>query len=178
MPNVSAVPGSPQSSTSTVKDSVVVPVDRITAAVPPNVACLLPGVAGQEVPGLLISGPSTDWTFIRTSFAWSLYSRFPVAGQHLTTKPNVACADGSARLGIRAGTDRRPPRGEKMGSLSIWPPPVTFPGAEGTPPRHAPPGAGAMSQGVKSTLVLTLAPVPGPTGPGPSAESHQLGRTQ
>ena len=30
MPKVSAVPGSPQSSTSTVKGSVAVPVDRIT----------------------------------------------------------------------------------------------------------------------------------------------------
>src|SRR5881628_1076133 len=36
MPKVSAVPGSPQSSTSTVKGSVVVPVGRITEAVPPN----------------------------------------------------------------------------------------------------------------------------------------------
>ena len=33
MPNVSIVPGSPQSSTSTVKGSVVVAVDRMTAAV-------------------------------------------------------------------------------------------------------------------------------------------------
>src|SRR5881397_3138611 len=54
MPKVSAVPGSPQSSTSTVKGSVAVPVGRITEAVPPNVACALPGVAGQEVPGLLM----------------------------------------------------------------------------------------------------------------------------
>ena len=57
MPKVSAIPGSPQSSTSTVKDSVVVPVDRITAAVPVNLACLLPGVAGQDVPGLLMNSP-------------------------------------------------------------------------------------------------------------------------
>src|SRR5256885_16965607 len=37
-----------------------------------------------------------------------------------------------------------------------------------------PPGAGAVSQGVKSTFVLTLSPEPGPTGPGPSAAPHQL----
>src|SRR2546425_8198381 len=174
MPKVSIVPGSPQSSTSTVKDSVVVPVDRITAAVPPNVACLLPGVIGQEVPGLLITGPATDWAFIRTSIAWSLYSRFPVAGQHFTTKPKVACALGSARLGMRAGTDRRSPRGEKMGS-SIWPPPVTFPGAE-TPPTHAPLGAGAMSQGVKSASPTTSSPMPPGlfTFVGPVDEPHQL----
>src|SRR2546422_4794625 len=59
MPKVSPVPGSPQSSTSTVSGSVVVPVDRITAAVPVNLACLLPGVSGQEVPGLLMDSPST-----------------------------------------------------------------------------------------------------------------------
>src|SRR2546427_2516665 len=152
MPKVSAVPGSPQSSTSTVKVSWVVPLDRMTAAVPPNVACLLPAAAGQEVPGLVINSPSKDSAFIRTSIAWSLYSRFPVAGQHFATKPKVACAAGSARLGIRAGIERRSPRGEKMGSLSIWPPPVAFPGVDGTPPRHAPLGAGAVSQGVKSTL--------------------------
>src|SRR6266850_3748562 len=39
MPKVSEVPGSPQSSTSTVNGSVVVPVDRITWAVPVNSAC-------------------------------------------------------------------------------------------------------------------------------------------
>src|SRR5437773_4979361 len=173
MPKVSAVPGSPQSSTSTVKDSVVVPADRMTAAVPPNVACLPPGVVHESE--LVITSRSMDWTFIRTSIAWSLYSRFPVAGQHFTTKPRVACALGSARLGIRAGTDRRSPMGEKTGSSpGIWPPPVTFPGVDGAPPRHAPPGAGMMSQGVKSTLGLTLSPEPGPTGPGPSAAPHQL----
>src|SRR5882762_7354321 len=148
MPKVSAVPGSPQSSTSTVKGSVVVPVDRMTAAVPPIVACLLPGVAGQESPGLLTATPSIDWALIRTSAWWSLYCRFPFAGQHFATKPNVACALGSARLGIRAGTDSRSPTGEKMGSSpGIWPPPVTFAGAE-TPPTHAPAGAGAISHGV------------------------------
>src|SRR2546426_3395476 len=174
MPKVSAVPGSPQSSTSTVKDSVPVPVARMTSAVPPNVACLLPGVAGQEVPGLLITSASIVLVFIRTSIEWSSYSRFPVAGQHCTTKPNIACALGSAKLGIRAGTDRRSPSGEKMGSLSISPPPVTFPGVEGTPPRHAPPGAGARSHGGKLTVWLTWAPAPGPTGPGPFASPHQL----
>ena len=59
MLNVSDVPGSPQSSTSTVKGSVVVPVGRITEAVPLNVACLLPGVAAQE-PGLLMFSPLMD----------------------------------------------------------------------------------------------------------------------
>jgi len=72
MPKLSIVPGSPQSSTSTVKRSIVVPVDRITAAIPVNVACLLPGVAVQEAPGLLMDSPSTDWAFIRTSIGWSL----------------------------------------------------------------------------------------------------------
>src|SRR5205809_8084853 len=136
MPKVSAVPGSPQSSTSTVKGSVVVPVDRITAAEPVNLACLLPGVAGQDTPGLVITSPSIDWALIRTSACWSLYSRFPVAAQHFPTKPNVACALGSARLGISAGSDSRTPRGEKMGSPSIWPPPVALPEVE--PPPHGP----------------------------------------
>src|SRR5258705_7291756 len=114
---------------------------------PVNVACLLPGVE-QEVPGLLINSPSTNCAFIRTSAAWSLYSRFPDGAQHFATKPNVACAVGEARLGIRAGTDRRFPSGENTGSLPIWPPPVTFPTVEGTPPRHGPLGARARSQGV------------------------------
>src|SRR5712692_545760 len=105
MPKVSAVPGSPQSSTSTVKGSVVVPVDRITAAVPVYLACLLPGVAGHEVPGLLMNSPLTDWALIRTSIGWSLYSRFPVGAQHFTAKPKVACELGLARLGTRAGSD-------------------------------------------------------------------------
>ena len=67
IPKVSIVPGSPQSSTSTVKGSVVVPIGRITEAVPVKVACLLPGVAGQELPGLLINNLSKDRAFIRTS---------------------------------------------------------------------------------------------------------------
>src|SRR5712691_10980294 len=116
MPKVSAFPGSPQSSTSTVRPSGVVPVDRITEAVPVSVACLLPGVAGQEVPGLLINSPSKDWALIRTPACLSLYSRFPVGAQQLTAKPKLACELGSARLGIRAGTDKRTPSGEKMGS--------------------------------------------------------------
>ena len=133
MPNVSAVPGSPQSSTSTVKGSEVVPVDRITEAMPLNVACLLPGVAGQEEPGLLIDSPSIDWALIRTSIAWSLYSRFPEGAQHLTVKPKVQFAVGSAGLATRAGTERRSPSKEKLGSISppIWPPPVTLPGVLG-----------------------------------------------
>src|SRR5207253_972494 len=147
MLKLSPVPGSPQSSTSTVNGSVVVPVDRITEAMPLNVACLLPGVAGQEEPGLLIDSPSIDWALIRTSAEWSLYSRFPVAGQHCTTKPKVACALGSAKLGTNAGTDKSRPSTEKAGSPWIWPPPVTFPGVD-APPMQAPTGVGAESQGV------------------------------
>src|SRR2546421_3348326 len=116
MPKVSAAPGSPQSSTSTVKGSVVVPVDRVTEAVPPNVACLLPGVAEHEVPGLLIRSAAMDWALIRTSAEWSSYSRFPVAAQHCATKPKVACAEGLAALGTKAGSESRSPTGEKTGS--------------------------------------------------------------
>jgi hypothetical protein len=87
MLKVSAVPGSPQSSTSTVKGSVLVPVDRITEAVPVNVACIF---APHEP--LLMSSPLMDWALIRTSIGWSSYSRFPIAAQHCTTQPNVACA--------------------------------------------------------------------------------------
>src|SRR3989442_15577840 len=71
----------------------------------------------------------------------------------------------------------RSPRGVKMGSPSIWPPPVTFPGVEGTPPTHAPLGAGEMSQGVKSAFPTTSSPVPvGLLGTlnGPLGEPHQL----
>src|SRR2546426_4462568 len=82
MPKVSEAPGSPQSSTTTVNGSVVVPLDRITEAVPVNSACWLPGVDGQEEPGLLMTSASMDWAFIRTSSPWSWYSRLPVAGQH------------------------------------------------------------------------------------------------
>src|SRR5438105_4863611 len=114
MLKVSAVPGSPQSSTSTVNGSVVVPVDRITEAVPVNLACLLPGVAGQTVPGLLMNRPSTVWALIRTPAPWSLYSRFPVGAQHFTTKPNEAC-EVPVRPAVRAGRDRRSPSGEKTG---------------------------------------------------------------
>src|SRR5438270_4887260 len=39
---------------------------------------------------------------------------------------------------------------------------------------QAPPGDGVMSQGLYATLVLTLSPEPGPTGPGPLAAPHQL----
>src|SRR5687767_6332153 len=35
----------------------------------------------------------------------------------------------------------------------VWPPPVTIP--EGTGPAHGPPGAGAVSQGVKSASPTT-----------------------
>ncbi len=64
MPNLSEVPGSPQSSTLTVKDSVVVPVERVTAAVPVNLECLF----GPQVPLLMIS-ELYDITFIRTPAA-------------------------------------------------------------------------------------------------------------
>src|SRR5256885_9244596 len=111
MPNLSAAPDWPQSSTSTVNDSsvvvVVVPVDRMTVAVPRSVAC----VFGPQVP-ITMNRSLKDVAFMRTPADLSLYSRFPVAGQHFTTKPKVACALGSARLGIRAGTDRRSPMGE------------------------------------------------------------------
>src|SRR5205809_8064123 len=116
MPKLSAFPGSPQSSASTVRPSVVVPVDRITEAVPVGVACLLPGVAGQEVPGVLMNAPSEDWALIRTPACLSLYSRFPVGAQQVTAKPKLACELGSARLGIRAGKDKRTPSAEKTGS--------------------------------------------------------------
>src|SRR5437588_2971071 len=144
MLKVSEVPGSPQSSTSTVNGSVVVPVDRITEAVPLNVACLLPGVAAQE-PGLLMLSPVMDWALIRTFIPWSLYSRFPDGAQHFATKPKVACELGVARLGTRAGSEIRSPRGEKRGSPSIWPPPVTFPGVFG--------GGGAAGQGAAGGTV-------------------------
>ena len=62
MPNLSEVPGSPQSSTLTVKDSVVVPVERVTAAVPVNVACLF----GPQVVLWLMDSVLYDITFIRT----------------------------------------------------------------------------------------------------------------
>src|SRR2546426_3051881 len=181
MPKVSPVPGSPQSSASTVNGSVVVPVDRITAAVPVNVACLLPGVAGQEVPGLLMNSPLKVAAFMRTPAGLSLYSRFPVGvpppSSCFTTKPKLACDLGSAKLGTRAGRDRSTPSTAKTGSPWIWPPPLTFPGVEGTPPTHAPLGAGEMSQGVKSASPTTSSPVP--VGllvalNGPLGEPHQL----
>src|SRR5437868_3435550 len=150
MPKVSMVPGSPQSSTSTVNGSVVVPVDRITDAVPVNLACLLPGVAGHAMPGLLMKRPSIVLALIRTSCAWSLYSRFPLGAQHFTENPNVAFEVDPLALGTSAGTESRSPVAEKSGSPPIWPPPVTLPGVDGTPPRQSPPGAGAVSQGVKS----------------------------
>src|SRR5438876_3234222 len=97
--------------------SLVVPVGRITEAVPVNLACLLPSVNGQEVPGLLMRSVLYESTLMRTSAGWSLYSRLPVGGApSLITKPNVACAFESARLGTRAGTDKRSPTGEKTGS--------------------------------------------------------------
>ena len=48
---------------------MVVAVDRMTEAVPPNLACLLSGVIGHEEPGLLICSASTDWALIRTPAA-------------------------------------------------------------------------------------------------------------
>src|ERR1043166_1597048 len=181
MPNVSIVPGSPQSSTSAVNRSMVVPVDRITAAMPVTVACLLPGVAVHEAPGLLIDRPSTNWALIRTSAAWSLYSRFPLAEQHVATKPNVACDAGSDRLGISAGSDSKTPSSAKTGSPSIWPPPVAFPGVlgGGGAGGHGEAG-GLVSQGSKSTFCsrsMILSPVPPAfrgISIGPDGLPHQL----
>src|SRR5205809_234203 len=156
MPNLSAVPGSPQSSTSTVNDSVVVPVERVTWAVPVNVAC----VFGPQVPPVM-NNPSNDVAFMRTPADLSLNSRFPVGVPlpcaSCTTKPKLACDLGSARLGTSAGTDKSTPPTEKTGSPWIWPPPVTFPGVGQAPP------ADAVSHGVKSTTPsgsMTLSPVP------------------
>ena len=64
MPNLSEVPGSPQSSTLTVKDWVVVPVERVTVAVPVNLEWLF----GPQVPLLMLS-ELYDITFIRTPAA-------------------------------------------------------------------------------------------------------------
>ena len=71
MPNSSDVPGSPQSSTLTVKGSAVVPVDLITDATPENSACLLPDVKGHELPGLLMDSELNEMAFMRTSAPWS-----------------------------------------------------------------------------------------------------------
>ena len=62
--NVSEVPGSPQSVTSTVKDWLVVPVELVTAAIPVNVAW----VFGPQVP-LLMASELYDISFIRTPAA-------------------------------------------------------------------------------------------------------------
>src|SRR4051812_45939189 len=144
MLNVSSVPGSPQSSTSTVNGSVVVPVARITEAVPVNVAC----VFGPQEPPVICSA-SIDCALMRTLASWSLYSRFPLAGQQRTANPKVALPPlGLDKLGTNAGNEMRSPSGEKTGSSpGICPPPVTLPGVE-APPMQAPTGAGAVSQGV------------------------------
>src|SRR2546426_7259291 len=173
MPNLSIDPDWPQSSTSTVNDSLVGPVDRMTVAMPMIVACVFIPHIPVPMTSLL-----KDVAFMRTPAALSLYSRFPVGVPPpvpcCTTRPKLACDGGWAKLETRAGRDKSTPSIAKTGSPSTWPPPVTFPGVEGTPPRQFPVGAGAMSQGVKSTFVLTLSPVPGPTGPGPLASPHQL----
>src|SRR5688572_15694732 len=169
---VSRVPGSSQSSTSTIKNSVVVPLDRVTSAQPVKVAC----VFTPQGPGSMTS-ESIEVALIRTFISWSLYSRFPFSGQHRTTKPNVAFPVGLTRLGINAGNESNSPSGEKSGSCpGICPPPVTFPGVDGTPPRHGAPGAGASSHGVKSASPTTSSPVPpGLVGfTGPVGEPHQL----
>src|SRR3954469_1866218 len=96
---------------------------------PVKVAC----VFAPQAPGLM-KNRSMDWAFMRTFIPWSLYSRFPEGAQHLTEKPKVHLAVGSAGLAIRAGMEIRSPSGEKTGSGSspgIWPPPVTFPGVFG-----------------------------------------------
>src|SRR5712691_9709169 len=124
MPNLSIVPGSPQSSTSTVNDSVVVPVGRVTAAVPVNSAC----VFAPHDP-VVMNSALMDVAFMRTPAGLSLYSRFPVgAPPSCTTKPKLACDLGSAKLGTSAGTDKSTPPTEKTGSPWTCPPPVIFPG--------------------------------------------------
>src|SRR3954464_6708535 len=65
--------------------------------------------------------------------------------------------------------------------IVYWLPPTT-PGVKGplfvlTIVRSAPHGPSrspVISHGLKSTLMLTFSPLPGPTGPGPSAAFHQL----
>src|SRR2546422_6260743 len=113
MPNLSTpVPGSPQSSALTVKGSVVVPVDLMTEAMPVNLAC----VSGPHEP-LVMDSELYDRALIRTSIGWSSYSRFPVGGEPgMMTKPKLAWAFGSDRLGTSAGGERSTPRLEKMGS--------------------------------------------------------------
>src|SRR5258708_25650937 len=124
MPNLSVVPGSPQSSAWTLNDSVLVPVDRVTAAVPVNSAC----VPGPHDPVVKMS-VSNEVALMRTSADLSSYSRLPVGVPPLllTTNPKLACDAGSAKLGTRPGTDRSRPSSEKTGSPETWPPPVTFP---------------------------------------------------
>ena len=61
MAKVSIVPGSPQSSTSTVNGSVVVPVERMTWAVPVKVAW----VFAPQVPAVM-TRLSMDWALMRT----------------------------------------------------------------------------------------------------------------
>src|SRR5437879_13832991 len=102
MPKLSPVPGSPQSSTSTVSGSVVVPVDRITAAVPVNLACLLPGVSGQEVPGLLINSRIKAQSFDR------LFISSPGTSCPLTPGSKHAKFTGPAAVIPSTGTTTQP----------------------------------------------------------------------
>ena len=85
MPKVSAVPGSPQSSTSTVKGSVVVAVERITEAVPVNWACLPPG-DGQELELLQAVSAIND---AGLCLGWSLRHLAPDFTQHPFDCPHM-----------------------------------------------------------------------------------------
>src|SRR5947208_1228191 len=131
-------PGSPQSSTSTV--NVTDPVVSLCWAMPLNWACIPVGFAGQAVLGLLIIKVSMEVAFMRTSPLWSLYSRFPLAGQHVTVKPKVACPPTLAGLELllmRSVANSSTVSRLKLSSEdSILPPPVALPGVSvhGVPP--------------------------------------------
>src|SRR6266550_2806827 len=113
-------------------------------------ACFAPGKVGHDVSrGPLMISWSIDWALTRTPASWSLYSTFPDAGQHFTERPKVALLFEFKLLTVNAGSERRSPKGENTGSSpGTCPPPVTFPGVDAAPPRHRPPGAGAISHGV------------------------------
>jgi len=84
---------------------LVVPVERVTAAVPVKVACVLAPHGPEVMNRLLI-----DVAFMRTPAGLSSYSRFPVGVVFpfpCMTKPKLACELGLATLGTSAGTDLR-----------------------------------------------------------------------
>jgi len=97
-------PGSPQSSTSTVRDPGV----PLTVAVPVNLACLLPGVAGQDMPGLVMDNELYEVAFMTSPLPWSRYSKFPFGVlPSLITKPKLACAEPPLTLTVSAGSESR-----------------------------------------------------------------------